>query len=348
MIDRLIGDSASVRAVYDFLAWSWPYVFTVVYIGTALVASAHAVLNKREVRAAIAWAGLIWLSPIVGAALYAVFGINRIERRANRLRADGPDPPDEVRVGVMVPKRRVEPIAPEDLGEGPYGMNALRRFIGTVSGRELTEGNAVAPLVNGDEGYPAMLEAIGNARHSVALCTYIFDHDRAGKQFVEALSAAMRRGVEVRVLIDGVGARYSRPRITGLLEENNVPVARFLKSISPVRNPYINLRNHRKILVVDGRIGFTGGLNIREGCVLGLETDHPVRDTHFRFEGPVVQYVVTHNGPEPLLPGEAMPVGIDHRHYLERVLRPVADAILEELDESFDDVLGEPRQMRLI
>ncbi len=67
-----------------------------------------------------------------------------------------------------------------------------------------------------------------------------------------------------------------------------------------------------------------------------------------RFEGPVVQYVVTHNGPEPLLPGEAMPVGIDHRHYLERVLRPVADAILEELDESFDDVLGEPRQMRLI
>ena len=292
MIERLIGNSESLRGIYELLAWSWPYVFTVLYIGTAIVASAHAVLHKREVRAAIAWAGLIWLSPIVGAGLYAVFGINRIARRATKLRADGPSPDELPDIGIMIPKRVVTPIEPEGLGAGPYGLAALRRFIGTVSGRELTAGNAVTPLVNGDEGYPAMLEAIESARRSIVLCTYIFDHDRVGTRFVEALTAAMQRGVEVRVLIDGVGARYSRPRITGLLEANGVPVAKFLKSMSPVRNPYINLRNHRKILVVDGRVGFTGGLNIREGCMLELQPVHPVRDTHFRFEGPVVRHMM--------------------------------------------------------
>jgi len=294
MIERLLGDSETLRAIYGFLAWSWPYVFTVLYFGTAIPASMHAVLFKRDVRGAVAWAGLIWLSPIIGAALYAVFGINRIKRRATRLRTDGPDPEGLFPEGVMIPvvRRQVAPLDADGPAAGPYGLSALRRFIGTVSGRELTGGNAVTPLVNGDEGYPAMLEAIDNAQHSIAMCTYIFDHDRAGKRFVEALTAAMQRGVEVRVLIDGVGARYSRPRITRLLEANNVPVAKFLKSLSPVRNPYMNLRNHRKILVADGRVGFTGGLNIREGCVLALDPPHPVRDTHFRFEGPVVGHMM--------------------------------------------------------
>lgn len=294
MIERLIGDSEALRGIYGFLAWSWPYVFTVLYFGTAIVASAHAVLFKRDVRGAVAWAGLIWLSPIIGAALYAVFGINRIKRRATRLRADGTDPGDLFPEGAMISviRRRAPPPAADAPGGGPYGMSALRRFVGTVTGRELTSGNTVTPLVNGDEGYPAMLEAIDSAHHSIALCTYIFDHDRAGTRFVEALTAARQRGVEVRVLIDGVGVRYSRPRITRLLEANHVPTAKFLKSMSPVRNLYLNLRNHRKILVADGRVGFTGGLNIREGCLLALDPAHPVQDTHFRFEGPVVRHMM--------------------------------------------------------
>ncbi len=292
MIERLIGDSAFLRAAYDFLAWSWPYVFAVLHFGTAIVASVHAVLFKRDVRSAVAWAGLIWLSPFIGASLYLVFGINRISRRATRLRADESDTLVPLPERVAMAARRE--LAPSDATAAslPYGLGALRRFIGTVSARPLTHGNRVTPLINGDEGYPAMLEAIEGARESIAMCTYIFDHDRIGIRFVEALTRAMRRGVEVRVLIDGVGARYSRPRITRLLSANGVPVAKFLKSMSPVRNPYINLRNHRKILVADGRVGFTGGLNIREGCVLALGTDHPVQDTHFRFEGPVVRHMM--------------------------------------------------------
>jgi len=294
MVERLIGDSETLEAIYAFLAWSWPYLFSALYIATAAAASAHVVLFKRDVRGAVAWTGLIWLSPFIGAALYFMFGINRIKRRATRLRTEGPDPDQYFLEGRMIPvmRHQAAPIDPEVVQRGPYGLNGLRHFIGTVTGRELTRGNAVTALVNGDQGYPAMLEAIERAEHTIALCTFIFEHDRSGKRFVDALAAAVQRGVQVRVLIDGVGKRYSRPHVPKVLAARGVPVAEFLKHVLPLRNPYLNLRNHRKILVVDGRVGFTGGLNIREHHELALDPPYPTRDMHFRFEGPVVRHLM--------------------------------------------------------
>jgi len=296
MIERLIGDSETLRATWAFLTWGWPFVFTVLYVGTAAAASAHVVLFKRDVRGAVAWSGLIWLSPFVGAALYFMFGINRIKRRATRLRTDGdrPEPEYFSPEGPMIPvmRHRAEPVERAALGSAPYGLAGLRHFIHTVSGRELTDGNTVVPLANGDEGYPAMLEAIESARHTIALATFIFENDRSGRRFVDALAAAVQRGVQVRVLIDGVGKRYSRPHLPKVLAARGVPVAEFLKHIIPLRNPYMNLRNHRKILVADGRVGFTGGLNIREHCELALDPPHPTQDMHFCFEGPVVRHLM--------------------------------------------------------
>ena len=85
------------------------------------------------------------------------------------------------------------------------------------------------------------------------MTSYIFDNDRAGAMFADALARAVQRGVTVRVLIDGVGARYSIPPITGVLAARGIPHARFLPHIFPLANPYFNLRSHRKILVIDGR-----------------------------------------------------------------------------------------------
>jgi cardiolipin synthase len=93
------------------------------------------------------------------------------------------------------------------------------------------------------------------------------------------------------VLIDGVGMRYSRPPIAEELARRGVRVAGFLPPRLPWRSAYMNLRNHRKILVVDGRVGFVGGLNIREGCMLEAAPEHPVQDLHFRVEGPAVEQV---------------------------------------------------------
>ena len=164
----------------------------------------------------------------------------------------------------------------------------LARLTERVTVNPLMAGNSFDPLVNGDEAYPAMLQAIEQAEHSVTLMTYIFDNDDWGRRFRKALADAVSRGVQVRELIDDIGARYAFPSIVRGLRRDNVKVSRFMRSIKPWRFRYYNLRNHRKILVVDGRNGFTGGMNIRCGNVLGDNPEHPVQDLHFRVQGPVV------------------------------------------------------------
>jgi phosphatidylserine/phosphatidylglycerophosphate/cardiolipin synthase-like enzyme len=160
--------------------------------------------------------------------------------------------------------------------------------VGNTTARPLVDGNRIDPLDGGNEAYPLMLTAIDEAKRSIALASYIFDNDPTGRIFAEALGRAVARGVEVRVLIDGIGSSYTFPSITRALTSRGVKAARFLPTSVPFYFPYANLRNHRKIMVVDGQIGFTGGLNIRDGCWLAHEPRHPVRDTHFRLEGPVV------------------------------------------------------------
>src|SRR5262249_38771909 len=155
----------------------------------AVLASSHALLRKRDSRAAALWIGIVWLVPLVGPILYLSLGINRIRRRA-------------VSLGVQT---TLTPRIPKDLGEprheGAEHLKMLARAVTRVVGRSLTPGNRIDPLVNGDEAFPAMLAAIDSAKKSVSLCTYIFDNDSTGRQFVESLSRAMKRGVQVRVLI---------------------------------------------------------------------------------------------------------------------------------------------------
>ncbi|WP_435018185.1 phospholipase D-like domain-containing protein [Tundrisphaera sp. TA3] len=256
------------------------YLATGFYVLISLVASGHVVLTKRETRAAIGWIGLIWLSPLVGTTLYILLGINRIERKARSLRANKP------RAGGRHARRGPASAAAE--GPGVGHLDDLARLIGDVTGRPLLGGNEVTPLVDGDQAYPAMIRAIDEATRSVGLCSYIFNADRAGTPFVEALSRAVGRGIEVRVLVDDLGARYDWPSVLVALRRAGVPCAAFLPTLAPGWVPYLNLRNHRKILVVDGKVGFTGGINIDECHAVALGPPHPAHDLHFRIRGPVV------------------------------------------------------------
>ncbi len=263
----------------------WNIAAGVLAVTLAIIASGHVVLHKRDSRAAVGWVGLIWLAPVVGSVIYVLLGINRIRRRATEQRALQPT----IQSGEFERPPRLSgevtlPHAIEHLG-------SLARLVDRVAGRPLTPANTLVPLVNGDEAYPAMLDAIDRAQRTIALSTYIFDNDSAGADFVAALGKAVKRGVQVRVLIDAAGARYSRPPIIGELRRQGVSTARFGVALIPWRMPYMNLRNHRKILVIDGRTGFTGGMNIRAGSVLGAHPKRPIKDVHFRVEGPVVAHL---------------------------------------------------------
>ncbi|HEY7879129.1 MAG TPA: phospholipase D-like domain-containing protein [Gemmatimonadaceae bacterium] len=255
------------------------------HVGVALVVSAHIVLHKNDVRSAIGWIGLVWLTPIIGSGLYVTFGINRIRRRAGRVRGR--------RTVREIPPHGERGAGAPPPADAPASLGALAELVRRVTRLPLCAGNAIEPLVDGDAAYPAMLEAIEHATRSVALATYIFDRGRAGTEFVAALERAVGRGCQVRVLIDGVGARYSHPPIVDELRSRRVPVARFNPSRFPVPHPYVNLRNHRKLLVVDGTTGFCGGMNIRDECVLAYRMPNATRDLHFQLRGPVVRQLQT-------------------------------------------------------
>ena len=249
-------------------------------------ASAHAVLRKRDTRAAIAWVGVIWLAPVLGSLLYVWLGINRIRRKARQLRSDP----------THGPRRSAEDICSEEMisktlaADGQH-LRELVRMGGALTKRPLLAGNRIEPLVGSNEAYPAMLAAIESAKTSISLCTYIFNNDETGRKFVAALGAAVARGVEVRVLIDAIGSRYTWPTILAPLKKAGVTVATFLPALVPIWFPYSNLRNHRKILVVDGRIGFTGGMNIRQSTETSGRGETSIQDLHFRLGGPVVRHL---------------------------------------------------------
>ncbi len=261
----------------------WPHLTAAAILALTLGASAHAILVKRDTRSTIGWVGLIWLSPVFGAIAYAVLGVNRIRSRATQLRAGQARITHVLEPAVASPERLEAAVGLEG-----SPLRSLATLVGNTTARPLVDGNRIDPLDGGDEAYPLMLTAIDEATRSIALASYIFDNDPTGRIFAEALGRAVARGVEVRVLIDGIGSSYTFPSITRALTSRGVKAARFLPTSVPFYFPYANLRNHRKIMVVDGQIGFTGGLNIRDGCWLAHEPRHPVRDTHFRLEGPVV------------------------------------------------------------
>lgn len=264
------------------MLWYWLYLVVALHCVSACAASGHAVLTKRDVRAALGWVGVSWLAPLLGVALYFWLGINRIERRARMLRTHH-------RSAASAPRHRCgnashDPSLPLP-GEH---LKHLASLVGQVSDRPLLPGNRVQPLINGDQAYPAMIRAIDEALQSITLTAYIFRSDATGRQFLESLRDAVRRGVEVRVLVDDVGARCSWPSMPGLLRANGIRCARFLPTMVPWKFRYSNLRSHRKILVVDGKIGFTGGINIdRRNCLQQDGSAH-IQDLHFQCEGPIV------------------------------------------------------------
>jgi cardiolipin synthase A/B len=244
-------------------------------VGSAItvIVTLHILLRKREVASAVGWIGLVWFAPFLGAITYLMFGINRVKRRARQLRPqdDGPDDqPSHALVGVG------SNLAP------------LERGIGRITGRPLMAGTTTSIYHDGDEAYPLMLAAIDAAKRSVSMSSYIFRDDLWGGRFIEALVGAKRRGVTVRVLIDGIGGGWLLSRAYHRLRREGVMSARFMHSLLPWRMPFINLRSHKKILVVDGSVGFTGGLNVGDENVLATHPKAPVQDLHFRFEGPIV------------------------------------------------------------
>ncbi|MBW8283008.1 MAG: cardiolipin synthase [Rhizobium sp.] len=265
--------------MFELLSPYWPHILAFLSITMGAAAAIHAAMTKREVRSAIGWVGVIVLSPLLGALIYAVAGVNRIRRKSLISRR-------ALHLDELWRTLSHYGVSRDEV-ETRFGsrMAGLKTLGDRVAKHALSSGNRIDMLSSGDETYAAFCAAIDAAERSIILETYIFDRDTAGLRVADRLIAAHKRGVSVRVLIDAVGARYSVPSIPGYLAEGGVTVAAFNgKVVAGLRLPYANLRTHRKILVVDGAVAFLGGMNIRAA----FEGDEAARDTHFRLTGPAV------------------------------------------------------------
>ena len=254
------------------------YALIVLYAALAIGTAGHALLHKRDPRSAWGWIAVCWLFPLAGAVLYYLFGINRIETKAQRV--FGPDLPRPT-----LP----QPGAPPQIhGADPLEVRELARLGWAMSARPLLGGNDIKPLHNGNQAYPAMLQAIAGARRTVHMTSYIFRGDGTGQSFAQALADAKARGVEVRVLLDGFGDLY-HPRGSRLLRRLGLGPVLFLPMRLWPPMLHMNLRNHRKLLVVDGELAFAGGMNIQQGHVADASGEPAITDLHFRIAGPLAQ-----------------------------------------------------------
>jgi cardiolipin synthase len=163
----------------------------------------------------------------------------------------------------------------------------LRRRLERLIGVAATEGNVVRPLRNGDRIFPAMLDAIGSAEHTVDMMTFVYWQGEIARRFAEALADRAGRGVRVRLLLDGFGSRLIAKEQLELMERAGVQVSWFRKPlwISPVKQ---NHRCHRKVLVVDEQVAFTGGVGIAEEWCGDARDETEWRDTHAEVRGPAV------------------------------------------------------------
>ncbi len=260
----------------DIFSWTLAGIFVVIMQITVTV---HIMLHKDDVPSAIGWTGLVWLAPVIGCVAYVILGINRVRRKALRLHNGNID------IFTLTGK-----TAAEIEKEIPPSFLQLLRLGHKVHPQYLSLGNHVQPLLNGDEAYPRMCAAIEKAHKQVLIASYIFNNDKAGQMFVHALKKAVQNGAKVRMLIDGVGLNYSRPNIAAAVKKiKEVEFSVFLPSKSPVNLPFVNLRNHRKIMIIDNETAFFGGMNVAEGNLLSQHPKEPIQDVTFEVKGAVIE-----------------------------------------------------------
>ncbi|HSL58139.1 MAG TPA: phospholipase D-like domain-containing protein [Acidimicrobiales bacterium] len=184
----------------------------------------------------------------------------------------------------MSPPTATTPASPAD--RSPSTSAGSRRALERLLGIAATEGNRVSVLRNGQEIFPAMLADIDAAEETIDLCTFVYWTGDVAVAMAESLAERARAGVRVRVLIDAVGGRDMRPQLVQRMTDSGADVRWFRP---PTRNPLkIEHRTHRKVLVCDGRIGYTGGVGIAQEWQGDGRSPGCWRDTHVRFDGPAV------------------------------------------------------------
>lgn len=286
-----------MRQIIEYFGLEHPALLllpTALHIVLFVIVCLHCIKGEpRHPASALLWMFLAWSFPVIGPLLYLIVGIDRVPQKAwLKQSAD--------RRFLSERRARGEALLPAAYWRSVHEQDPIRHkdcaFIrindamdSLLEDYPLLDGNDVRLLLTGDEAYPAMLDAIASARRHVHIQTFIIRNDRIGMQFMELLAEKARAGVSVRLLYDRFGSTHAV--MTGLFRRyRRIPGMRIQgwTQADPMKRQFqINLRNHRKSLIVDGREAFVGGINIQAQHAT-YKGRPPIRDYHFQLKGPVV------------------------------------------------------------
>ncbi len=244
--------------------------------------------HQRNPATAVAWLMTVIFIPYIGALLFVVFGVNRVRRRRRlRRRQDA----TSRALATLDTDRHRNPLDPDlsQLGSIPRRITELTHRLTAI---RCTSGNSVEVIAESKNAFQAIEDAIRRAKHVIAVQYYIYRPDTVGTRIRDLLIERAQHGVKVRFLYDGIGSWALNKRFLKPMVEAGIHVAPFQAGRHFVDRWSINLRNHRKIVIVDDAVAFTGGLNIGDEYLGKNPRWGYWRDTHLRLRGPIVQQLL--------------------------------------------------------
>jgi cardiolipin synthase A/B len=267
---------------------NWPTIIAIAYVLIVVAVCIRVVYETRSTTKTMAYLLLVIFLPVAGIIFYTLFGINYWRRKLyDKKSVEDKKMLDKLKKEMKVyGEESIEPSVVE-----VDSNRELAQMLVKELHSPLTRRNKVKLLVNGEEKFPEVLEALRNAKHHIHIEYYIYEQDEIGQQIEEILIAKAMEGVAVRFIYDDFGSPSIKRRTEERMKKAGVQIHPFHKVLFYLLANRLNYRNHRKIIVIDGQTGFTGGINVSDKYINNKTNKLFWRDTHLRIDGPGVFYL---------------------------------------------------------
>lgn len=257
----------------QFLVIALEILYVITIVGVIIVI----ISNNRNPIKSVSWILVLIFLPVIGLILYLFFGQDITKKQII-----------SKRMYSKLKKRPLDEIGTEEELTIPQGHEQLVKLLKNLDHTPLLGGNDVRLFTNGKDKFDALLSDIAHAKKHIHIEYYAFENGELGGKVKEELIKKAKEGLEIRIIYDSFGSKSTRKAFFEDMRKAGIEAEPFLKLVLPMVTSKMNYRNHRKIVVIDGQIGYVGGMNIADRYIKGFSWGH-WRDTHARIEGKGVQ-----------------------------------------------------------
>lgn len=272
------------------MSQNWLFMFQAIYLFITFLVCLKVIYDTRSSTKTLAYLLLIVFLPVIGIVIYFSVGVNY---RKNQLYSKKIIRDERLMSEI---NEKIANYSNQILLNGTDAAKQFRKIVNLLTKEEsspICRGNAVKLLTNGEEKFKEVLEALRLAKHNIHIEYYIYEDDTIGNEIASILEEKAKEGVEIRFIYDDFGSRTLRKKLVPRLQAAGVEIFPFYKIVIHALANRMNYRNHRKIIVIDGKTAFTGGINVSDRYINSPNNKETTywRDTHLRIDGPAVFYL---------------------------------------------------------